>query len=228
MIGSTMWKNILIAGGTGRTGQIIVNNLIAQGIHPHLIVRDAAKAVALFGERAAVHEADISEIETLLPALQGMDAVISALGTRTPVGKNCPKHVDYQGIANLIRAAHIAAVKRFVLISSIAVTHPEHPLNRFGHVLEWKLKSEQVLRESGLDYAIIRPGGLTDAPGSRQILLFGQGDTISGTLSRANLAEICLAALAYPAPARVTFEAIESDQTGRRDWTKLFALLTPD
>jgi uncharacterized protein YbjT (DUF2867 family) len=223
-----MWKNILIAGGTGRTGQIIVNNLIAQGIHPHIIVRDPAKAATWFGEGAAVHASDIGEVATLLPAMWGMDAVISALGTRTPVGKNCPKRVDYQGIANLIRAAQMAAVKRFVLISSIAVTHPEHPLNRFGRVLEWKFKSEQVLQESGLEYAIVRPGGLTDAPGGKQTLLFGQGDSIRGTLSRADLAEICLAALAHPTPARVSFEAIESDQTGHRDWAKLFASLTPD
>ncbi len=223
-----MWNNILIAGGTGRTGQIIVKNLIAQGIHPNLIVRDPAKAYALFGEGAAVPEADIGNVDALLTPMQGMDAVISALGTRTPVGKNCPKRVDYQGIANLIRAAQIAAVKRFVLISTIAVTHPEHPLNRFGRVLDWKLKSEQVLRESGLEYAIVRPGGLTDVPDGRQILLFGQGDTIRGTLSRADLAEICLAALAHPTPARVTFEAIGSEQTGHRYWAKLFASLTPD
>jgi uncharacterized protein YbjT (DUF2867 family) len=153
--------------------------------------------------------------------------LISAVGTTTPVGGNCPKRVDFEGVANLVRAAQMQAVEHFVLISSIAVTHPEHPLNRFGKILDWKRKGEQALQQSGLHYTIIRPGGLIDKPGG-STLIFSQGDQILGTLSRADLAEICIQALSASLPCAVTFEVVEAEQKGRPDWTDLFAALMAD
>jgi len=223
-----MFNNILIAGATGRSGQIIVKKLVAKGVRPHVLTRNPVKAESLFGADVIIHQAEISDVNALLQPLQGIEAVISALGTREPVGKNCPKRVDFQGVTNLVKAAQITGVKRFILISSIAVTHPEHPLNRFGRILEWKFKSEEVLRKSGLEYAIVRAGGLTDAPGGSQTLLLGQGDHIRGTLSREDLAELCLQALSYPSPSRVTFEAIAEEKTGLRNWPALFSALYPD
>jgi uncharacterized protein YbjT (DUF2867 family) len=223
-----MLNKIFIAGGTGCTGRIIVGKLIAEGIHPHLLVRDPAKADRLFGQDVVLHQADVRELETLIKPMHGMDAVISAIGTRTPVGHNCPKRVDYEGVANLVKAAQINGIQRFILISSIAVTHPEHPLNRFGHILEWKRKGEEILQNSGLDYTIVRPGGLTDTLGGRCELVFGQGDHLLGTISREDLAEICLQALKNPSRHRTTFEAIATDQIGQPDWSALFSQLTPD
>lgn len=220
-----MINKILVVGGTGRTGQIIVKNLVAHGIHPHLLVRDLSKAKALFGEALTYHIGDVREFETLLKPMEDMQAVISAVGTCTPVGKNCPKRVDYEGVANLVKAAQIKEIKHFILISSIAVTHPEHPLNRFGKILDWKRKGEQALQHSGLNYTIVRPGGLKDTPGGQHSLMFGQGDQIVGTLSRSDLAEVCLQALEEPGRSPVTFEVIETEQKGLPDWAGLFASL---
>lgn len=223
-----MTEKIMVAGGTGRTGQIIVRKLIYNGFHPHLLIRDVPKAEALFGAAVTLHEADVRDVETLLAPLQGVDALISAVGTCTPVGGNCPKRVDYEGITNLVLAAQRTGVRRFILISSIAVTHSEHPLNRFGKILDWKLKGEGSLRQSGLDYAIIRPGGLIDKPGGSNSLTFSQGDQILGTLSRDDLAEICLRTLQHPHLSRVTFEAVDAGKKGPRNWAGLFASLIPD
>ena len=223
-----MIEKILVAGGTGRTGQIIVRDLIANGYHPHLLVRDLDKATALFGEDVTLHQGDVRDFETLLEPLSGMDVLISAIGSCTPVGKNCPKRVDYEGVANLVRAAQINRVGHFILISSIAVTHPEHPLNRFGKILDWKRKGEETLQHSGLNYTIIRPGGLKDTPRGGCALVFSQGDQALGTLSREDLAQICLQVLHGPAPSQVTFEAIEACQNQTSDWSELFASLVPD
>lgn len=206
-----MKQEILVAGATGRTGKIIVDKLILRGMAPHVLVRDLNKAQKLWGSTVTYHEGDVREIQTLIEVMADVDVVISAIGSQIPVGKNCPKRVDYEGVANLIKAAQKSAVQRFILVSSIAVTHPEHPLNCFGKILEWKLKGEETLRQSGLDYAIIRPGGLKDTPGGRCKLIFGQGDQLLGTISRSDLAEVCLYALQYPHPMRMTFEVIESD-----------------
>lgn len=223
-----MLDKILIVGGTGRTGQIIVRNLMASGIYPQLLVRDLSKAEALFGKALTYYVGDVREYETLLKPMEGIQAVISAVGSCTPVGKNCPKRVDYEGVVNMVKAAQIQGVKRFILISSIAVTHPEHPLNRFGKILDWKLKGEEALRQSGLNYAIVRPGGLKDTPGGCHPLVFDQGDHIHGTISREDLAETCLEALHGLHPSPVTFEVVEADQKGCPDWTQLFDALVPD
>jgi len=207
-----MIQKILIAGATGRTGKIIVDKLIQRGFTPHLLVRDLPPVQKLWQEQAIYHQGDVRELQTLIPAVSAVNAVISAIGAQAPVGKNCPKRVGYEGVANLVRAAGMQGTKRFILISSIAVTHSEHPMNRFGKILEWKLKGEDVLRKSGLDYAIIRPGGLKDTPGGQRQLIFSQGDQLLGMISRSDLAETCLQVLQYPHPLNVTFEVIESEQ----------------
>jgi len=207
-----MTQEILIAGATGRTGKIIVNKLIQRGITPHVLVRDLPHAQELWQKSVIYHLGDVREPETLLTAMDGVYAVISAIGAQSPVGKNCPKRVGCEGVANLVNAACLEGVERFILISSIAVTHPENPMNHFGKILEWKLKGEEALRESVLDYAIIRPGGLKDTPGGERMLVLSQGDDMLGMISRSDLAEICLQALQYPHKLNVTFEVIESDQ----------------
>jgi len=222
-----MDHHMLVAGATGLTGRIIVNKLIKTGVKPLVLVRNLEKAQNLFGDAVEFHQGDLREPETLLSALSGIKTVISAVGTRTPVGKNCPKKVDFEGVANLVHAAELKNVQRFILISSIAVTHPEHPLNCFGKILDWKFKGEEVLRQSGLNYTIIRPGGLKDNSTTGHALFFDQGDQISGMINRSAVAEICLNALQYPQSHCTTFEAIETDQPGRSDWIKLFTSLEP-
>lgn len=223
-----MSQEILVAGATGRTGKIIVEKLIHQGGKPHVLVRDLPTARERWGNTVTYHRGDVRDVNTLMPALLGVQALISAIGAQSPVGKNCPKRVGYQGVMNLVQAACSVGVSRFILISSIAVTHPEHPLNHFGKVLKWKFKGEQVLRKSGLDYVIIRPGGLKDTPGGGRKLIFDQGDRLLGMISRSDLANICLHALQYPHPLRVTFEVIEADQKDKAQWHPQFASLVMD
>lgn len=223
-----MNKAILVAGATGRTGQIIVEELLNHGFSPHALVRDIPGAKNILGEEVVYHQGDVRDIETLHEPLSAVNSVVSAIGAKIPVGKNCPKHVDYEGVANLVRAASQNQVSRFILISSIAVTHPEHPLNCFGKVLDWKSKGEDVLRQSGMEYAIIRPGGLTDTRGGKNTIHIDQGDRIMGTISRADLASIILQVLIFPKPLRVTFEAIETDQKVTLNWNERFADLSPD
>lgn len=221
-----MTSQILVAGATGRTGRHIVRKLIQAGSKPRALARVPIEAELLFGDAVETFEGDVRSIETLHNALTGIEVVISAVGTRSPVGDNCPRRVDYEGIANLVTAARQASVRRFVLISSIAVTHADHPLNQFGHVLDWKRKGEEVLENSGLVYTIIRPGGLKDTPGDQHRLRVDQGDRVMGTISREDVAEACLKALTFPAVQNCTFEIIETGRKGQPDWQMLYHALT--
>lgn len=223
-----MNENILIAGATGQTGRIIVQKLIDRGDRPRVLIRDQALVENLFGSHVQAMIGDVRQIESLLPAMDGIDTVISAIGSRTPVGKNCPKRVDYQGVANLVQTALDAGVRRFILISSISVTNLQHPMNCFGKILAYKLKGEDILRESGLDYLIIRPGGLKDTDGGKKSLILDQGDRIAGTISRSDVAALCLFALDYPDELRLTFEAVESDDESPQNLADCFSSLVRD
>jgi uncharacterized protein YbjT (DUF2867 family) len=220
-----MNQPILVAGGTGRTGRIIVQKLLALGEQPRVLARDTAAAQNLLGDKPLLFHGDVRDPTSLAPALEGCSTLISAIGSRSPVGPNCPKRVDYTGVANLVDAAQAAGVGRFILISSIAVTQPDHPMNRFGKVLHWKRQGERHLEASGLTYTILRPGGLTQTPGDQRQLIFGRGDQTSGIVSRADVAEACLQALARPASAGVIFELVAGNAKGPPDWENLFASL---
>ena len=83
------------------------------------------------------------------------------------------------------------------------------------------------MRESGLVYTIVRPGGLTDGPGGIYLLEAGQGDQISGMICREDVARVCLEALELPAARNVTFEIIQTPQKGQVIWAELFNGLNP-
>lgn len=224
-----MDKLILVAGSTGGVGQIVVQKLVARGLPVLALARNSEKASRIFGESVEIMLGDVCQPAMLATALQGVRFVVSALGTRSPVGPSSPKHIDYEGQCNLVAAAQEAGVEHFVMVSSIAVTRPYHPLNAFGKVLTWKSKGEACLRQSGIPYTIIRPGGLTDEAGGLSLLQFDQGDRLNGMISRADVAEVCVQALSYAAARNVTFEVIAGDgRVENQDWGLLFAGLTPD
>jgi uncharacterized protein YbjT (DUF2867 family) len=101
---------------------------------------------------------------------------------------------------HFVQAGRQGGVEQFVLISSMGVTNPDHYLNKIlDNVLRWKPRGEEVLRASGLRYTILRPGGLTDDPGGRQDIRVMQRDKpVRGSIARANVALVCVAALGDP------------------------------
>ncbi|XP_058095521.1 protein HIGH CHLOROPHYLL FLUORESCENCE PHENOTYPE 173, chloroplastic [Magnolia sinica] len=107
---------------------------------------------------------------------------------------------------------------RFVHVSSAGVTRPDRPgldlskqppavrLNKeLDFILTFKLKGEDLIRESGIPYTIVRPCALTEEPAGAD-LIFDQGDNITGKISREEVARICIAALESPYARNKTFE----------------------
>lgn len=224
---------VLVVGATGKTGGAAVEQLVAQGRwQVRALVRDPAKAPA-FPAGVEVVVGDLRNAESLAPALQGVRHVISAAGSTGGewFGDNRPEKVDYEGTRNLAAAAKAAGVQRVCLVSSMGVTHPDHPLNkRLNNIFDWKLKGEAALRASGVGYTIVRPGGLRDEPGGRQGVKVMQGDTLQqeGTIPRADVAAACVAALTLDAAQGVTFEIVGAPGTPPPDWAATYAGLAKD
>jgi len=228
---------VVVAGATGQTGKLCVEKLVDSGTPTRALVRSREKAADLpAGVEIAV--ADTADRQAVRHALEGATALIIATSARPLMREGgrgpqdmyypedgTPEKVDYQGQVNLIEAAKEAGVKKVVLISSIGVTNPDHMLNKIGNgrILDWKLKSEDHLRASGLDYTIVRPGHLEGQNHPPRTLVVGTGDTLQGAVSREQVADVCLAALRSPAARNKTFELVSVDGPATTDYDALFA-----
>lgn len=223
---------VLVAGGTGGTGRHIVGQLLEQGHTVRVLSRSEESARNAFGETVQVVVGDVRQPETLAAAVDGVRYVVSAIGSSGRVDPdNSPEAVDYRGVKALVEAAAgSGGVEHFVLVSSMGITQPTHPLNRFANnILLWKGLGENALRFSGLNYTIVRPGGLIDEPGGQAGIRVGQGDTMEqGRIPRADVARVCVAALGRADAHRKTLEIISGSAGEAVNWESFFAPLEPD
>lgn len=148
-------------------------------------------------------------------SLQLMFSKFEYDGKLNPTFKEGPFQLPISSIKAYIKDP---VTPRFVHIGSAGVTRPERPgldlskqppavrLNKeLGFILTYKLKGEDLIRESGLPYTIVRPCALTEEPAGAD-LIFDQGDNITGKISREEVARICVAALESPFALDKTFE----------------------
>ena len=223
---------VLVAGATGGTGQEVVEQALARGLRVRALVRDDAKARQLWGDRVQYAVGDVREPRSLKKAVKGVDQVISALGAnvqRDP--ENSPERVDYAGVKALAEAAKAAGVSQFILVSSMGVTHPDHQLNAMlDNILSWKLKGEDAVRATGIQYTIVRPGDLTNEPGGRRGVRIMQGDPANGlgSVSRADVAAILVSAIGRQDLYVKTFEVVGDHAMPRIEWASLYTGLQPD
>lgn len=224
---------ILVVGATGRTGEWIVKRLQSHNLNYHLFVRSGKKALELFGPEI-IDKLTIGSLEhpeEIKAALRHADAVICAIGGKvTDPEAPPPSAIDRDGVIRLATLAKEQGIKRFVLISSLGVTKPDHPLNKYGQVLTMKLESENEVRklysEPGYAYTILRPGGLLDGPVLMHDLLFDTGDNIvTGVIDRSDVAEVAVISLFTPEAHNLTFELIRSDAAPHTNLSSFFSLI---
>ena len=218
---------VLVAGATGRTGQWVVKRLQHYGIGYRLFVRSGEKALEMFGPEV-VDRLTIGSIESesdINAAVRNANAVICAVGGNVMDPESPPPSaIDRDGVVRLASRSKKLGVKRFILVSSLAVTKPDHPLNKYGNVLTMKLEGENEVRrlygEQGFSYTILRPGGLIDEDGPLQhAILFDKGDRIeTGTINRSDVAEAAVEALWIPEARNLTFELVQQEAAPRESF----------
>ncbi|MGI9343095.1 MAG: SDR family oxidoreductase [Gammaproteobacteria bacterium] len=220
---------VLVAGATGRTGAEVVTLLVDRGYRVRAFVRDMDKAREKLGDGIEYVAGDVRERATIDAALVDVDALVSAIGAGRGDPSNGPEFVDYGGVRNLAEASAAAGLRQVVLVSSMGVTQEDHILNKmFNDVLKWKFKGEEALRASGVPYTIVRPGGLTNAPGGEKSVVFQQGDKEAGAIPRADVAKVCVAALESSDALNKTFEINSGKNPPTGSLTDAFAALARD
>lgn len=160
---------ILVLGASGRTGRLVVEQALGHGHEVVALVR-RANALALANARLRVVVGDVTDPAVVAAAVDGCDAVISALGS---AGER-PVHVYSDGIANTIRAMTARGVRRLVVVSSQGIgASPEElslkaramrALPNMRAVYDDMERTEGDVMLSDLGWTIVRPAALTDGP----------------------------------------------------------------
>ena len=203
---------VVIAGGHGRIALRLSTVLAERGDEVVSLVRNPAHVaeVAATGAQAAVLDLEHSSAVELAPLLAGADAVVFAAGAGPGSGAARKDTMDRAGAALLAEAAEEAGVRRYLLVSAMGVDDADDTADEvFAAYLRAKGASERDLRSRGLDWTVLRPGGLTDGPGTGLVLL--EPSVPPGRVSRDDVAAVLVALLDEPATAGLTLEVIGGD-----------------
>ena len=193
-------RTIAISGASGKTGYRIAEELLQRGDQPRLLLRPASQLPeSLLG--CDHRRLELSDPVALDDALTGVDGLVIATGARPSVDLSGPMRVDAWGVQRQVESCRRVGVRRVLLVSSLCAGRWRHPLNLFGLILVWKRVGERALECSGLDWTVIRPGGLSereDGLESEGILWTGPDAQTSNAIPRRLVAKACVEALDTP------------------------------
>lgn len=210
---------VLVLGGTRATGLEVVRLLRARGDEVVVLARPASDASAAEALGARIVRGDALEPADLTAALTvarpggGFRAIVSTLGGRNLSGPR----PDFEATRNAVDAARFAGIRRFVLVTVIGAGESRDAAPAIAryvlrHVIPEKTKAEDYLRTSGLDYTIVRPGGLLDKPAEGRAYLTEDTRAMSW-IRRADLAGLLVQALDDPRAIGKTYHAFDPDRT---------------
>ena len=172
---------------------------------------DHAEDVYRLGGEGVLLDVESATAEQLAAAFSGSDAVVFTAGAGAGSGIERKRSVDYGGSVKSAQAATLAGVRRFVQVSAWGVDAPPasdaEPVWRA--YVEAKRDADAELRASGLDWTILRPGGLTFEEGTGLVTL---GDSVpQGRIPREDVARLIAACLDEPATIGRTWEVVSGE-----------------
>ena len=202
--------DVLVAGGHGKIALRLLRLLAAEGHRARGLIRKPEQAADLEALGAVAVLGDLEADPSLAGYVQGADVVVFAAGAGPGSGPERKRTVDLGGAVKLVDAALAVGVRRYVMISSIGADRP-HASGRMRPYLEAKAEADRYLMASGLGYTIVRPGSLTDDPGTGRVRvsteLGGRGD-----VPRDDVAAVIAKVLDAPTTIGVTFEVFSGDR----------------
>jgi uncharacterized protein YbjT (DUF2867 family) len=208
-------STVAIAGGHGKIAQLLGQLLAGRGDTVRGLIRNPAQGDDL---RAVGIEPVICDLEgdgDVAAAVRGADAVVFAAGAGPGSGEARKTTMDLEGAVKLIDAAKAEGVSRYLIVSAMGAADPPAAGSDaagnevFGAYLRAKAGADEALRASGLDYTIVRPGGLTDDPGTGLVRVAERLDR--GQIPRADVAAVFLACLDEPGTIGKSFDLIEGE-----------------
>ena len=193
---------IAIAGGHGKIARRLARLLVARGDAVKGLIRNPGHVDDL---RAAGGEPVLCDLEVAAPdevaqAIAGADAVVFAAGAGPGSGPERKWSMDRDGAIELLEAAVVAGVDRYVMISSVGADDPPESDDVFSVYLRAKAEADRALMASDRMWTIVRPTRLTDDPGGGKVEI--SPDPVQGNVSRDDVAAVLAAVLHEPRSAQ--------------------------
>ena len=188
---------VAVVGGHGKIARLLHPLLVEAGRTPVALVRSDAQRAAVeeLGAHGRLLNIEQASGQAFGQAFAGCDAVVFSAGGGSDGNLERKRTVDLEGALKSIEGARVAGITRFVMVSAIGVDDPlpadAEPV--WQAYVEAKRDADAALRVSGLDWTILRPGGLTDDPGTGLVAL--APELPRGTVPRADVAAVLAAVL---------------------------------
>ncbi|GAA0631348.1 SDR family oxidoreductase [Streptomyces thermocarboxydovorans] len=200
---------IVIAGGHGQIALRLERLLAARGDEAVGLIRKPEQADDLrqLGAEPVVLDLESASVEEVAERLAGADAAVFAAGAGPGSGAARKETVDKAAAILFADAAVRAGVRRFLIVSSMGADPSHQGDEVFDVYLRAKGEADEYIRNlDGLDWTILRPGRLTNDPGTGLVRL--EAHTGRGSIPRDDVAAVLAELLDTPATAGLTLELI--------------------
>jgi uncharacterized protein YbjT (DUF2867 family) len=203
-------SHIVIAGGHGQIALRLAALLSARGDHVCALIRnpDHEADVRATGARPIV--ADMEALDDLADLVEGVNAVVFAAGAGPGSGAERKRTVDLGAAVKLLDGARRTGVRRYLMISAMGAADPATGSEAMRPYLEAKARADAALAASDLEWTIVRPGGLTNEPGTGRVEVapaLGR----RGTVTRDDVAAVLVGCLDERRTVRATFDLLQGE-----------------
>lgn len=202
---------VLVVGANGQIGRHFVKLLADSPGHTPIAMIRMEEQISYFN-RLNVETAVTSlegSVDEIAAAMEGCDAVVFTAGSGGGTGADKTLLIDLDGAAKTIEAAGQTGTDRFLMVSAIHADRRELWGDDIAPYYVAKHHADNILRASGLTYTIIRPGLLTNDPGTGRIRATEYVD--AGPIPREDVAKVLLHSLDNLHVFNKTFEIISGD-----------------
>src|ERR1700751_5636719 len=202
---------IAVAGGHGKIALRLTELLSRRGETVVGLIRnpDHADDVRARGGHAIVCDLESGDVAGIAAAIEGASAVVFAAGAGPGSGPERKLTMDRDGAIKLLQAAAQVGAPRYVIVSSVGAENPPGGDDVFSVYLQAKAEADEAVRHSDREWAIVRPGALTDEPGTGRVRI--DLDPFRGEVARDDVAEVLDALLQDARAARVTLYVNSGD-----------------
>ena len=209
---------VLVVGANGKIGKQLVDLLNESEKHSvRAFVRKEEQAKELESKGIEAHLGDLEgSVSDLEEAVKGTDAVVFAAGSGGSTGPDKTLLIDLDGAVKVVEAAKNAGVDRFLMVSAFGADQREKWNEEIKSYYVAKYYADKELMQSGLNYTIVRPGGLTDDPSKGKVVLSDNmqlTDSDDRTIPREDVAKVLFESLENEKTYNKAFDLVSGEQS---------------
>jgi uncharacterized protein YbjT (DUF2867 family) len=203
-------STVVIAGGHGQIALRLAKLLSARGDAVRSLIRNPGHEAGVHAAGAEPVVADMEALGDLAEFVDGADAVVFAAGAGPGSGPERKRTVDLGAAVKLLDGARRTGVRRYLMVSAMGAADPAAGSEAMRPYLEAKSQADAALAASDLEWTIVRPGGLTDDPGTGLVELAPSLGR-RGTITRDDVAAVLVGCLDEPRTVRATFDLLQGE-----------------